>query len=365
VGTLESHLAVEQAARSSYGRLLALLAAGTGDLQLAQDALSTALERALTTWPGKGVPASPEAWLLTVARNAQKDVWKSAAFRTSTGLEAALELTTQDPVRELPDERLELLFVCAHPALAENVRTPLVLNAVLGFEAAEIGRAFAVPGSTMAQRLVRAKRRIRDTRFRFATPPPTELPERIPTVLEAVYGTLALGWTDEARYLSRALAELLRSRGLDEPEAWGLAALTHLRDTSELGEEFLRRARGVPGRFALEAAILAVHRSKGSDGELLTLYRALNSLAPTLGSLVAQAAVRARVDGPDAGLLELDALSGQRFQPWWATRAHLLAGAGRDADAVAAYERAAALSTDDDTRAWLLDRRPLSSPHER
>jgi predicted RNA polymerase sigma factor len=389
--------AAEGVARAAYGRLLAILAAPTGDIELAEDCLADAFERALSTWPEQGVPDNPEAWLLTVARNRRRDRYRSAARRTAVPLEDApgdvLALAEEPDPDAIPDRRLALLFVCAHPAIDRAVRAPLMLQTVLGFEAGQIARAFAVRPSAMAQRLVRAKRRIRDARIPFVVPDRTRMTERLPAVLEAIYGAYAIDWlvagpavreslAFEARYLAVTLADLLPA----EPEPQGLAALVSLSlsrqgargsadefvpleeqdpalwdgDLIREGEDYLRRAHalGRPGRFQLEAAIQSVHCARASTGRtdwgaLRTLYTALVSVAPTLGARVALAATLGRVDGPEVGLAALDAIqdtAARRFQPAWATRAHLLAEAGRAEEAAGAYEKAISLTTDSQLR---------------
>lgn len=413
-GGVTAEARAEQTARASYGRLLAVLAAPSGDIPAAEDALSDAFERALTRWPRDGVPDNPEGWLLTVARNRLKDLWRSKAVRAAAPLDPDFPSPDRMPMggsapppdaydtldaldeNTIPEKRIELLCVCAHPAIDPGIRTPLMLQTVLGLTAADIAAAYAMPEEAMAQRLVRAKRRIQSTRIPFVLPSLADLPNRLPAVLEAVYGAYAIDWSSaetppalaspdslagEALYLAETLAALLP----DEPEVLGLAALLALSmsrtparlsaagefialddqdpalwDTAliQRGERYLRRARrqGRLGRFQLEAAIQSVHCDRARSGStdwaaLKSLHAALVRLSPTTGARVALAAVIGEVDGAAAGLHALDAVAGEQpatagFQPYWATRAHLLAASGRVADARGAYDRALQLTGD-------------------
>lgn len=408
---MNAYAAAEAAARTSYGVLLALVAASHGDITYAEDCLADAFAQALARWPVDGVPANPNAWLLTVARNRHRDMLRSAHVRGAVAIDDAPELVAHvdatDDFDAIPDRRLALLFVCAHPAIDVSVRTPLMLQTVLGFDAAEVARAFAVPASAMAQRLVRAKQRIREARIPFVVPEREVMPARLTPVLEAIYGAYAIDFAlvagtqpretlaDEALWLAELLAALLP----DEPEALGLAALialSHARRDARGGETFVpldeqdvtrydlalvargerhlhhAQSLGRVGRFQLEAAIQSVHCARVHGGAtdwaaLRTLHAALVRISPTLGARVAHAAAVGRIEGADAGLALLDAIDADageraaRFQPAWATRAHLLADAGRRTDAIAAYTRAVDLTAEPAAREWLMARRSALS----
>jgi RNA polymerase sigma-70 factor (ECF subfamily) len=390
----EARRAAAHAARTSFGRIAALLAFRSGDIAEAEDAVSSALEQALVSWPVTGVPENPEGWLLTVARNRQRDAWKSAARR------AGAELNPDDPRLIVPldgidpdaigDHRLGLMFACAHPAIDPAVRTPLMLQTVLGFTAAQIATAYGVPSAAFTKRLVRAKRRIRDTGIPFVIPGRASMRDRLPAALEAVYGCYAISWRDsdgrshrapdsmagEALHLAVTLAALL----VTEPEAWSLAAIIALSlsraearagvfipldeqdpttwDAGLIaeGESYLRRADeigGVPGRFRLEAAMQAVHTGRAPCeapdwAALKTLAGAIVVIAPTAGSRIALAAITGRCDGAAAGLAVLDQVSpeGERLAAFHATRADLLARADQHAAASTAFLRAAELESD-------------------
>ena len=385
--------AITTVTRGSYGRLLALLAAPGRDIAAAEDALADALERAVSRWASDGIPANPDAWILTVARNRLRDLWKSSASRLNTSLDETdwAELELDDDVHggsDIPDRRLELMLVCAHPAIAESIRTPLMLQVVLGVDAADVAAAFVVEPAAMAQRLVRAKKRIREAGIPFVVPQREELAARLPAVLEAVYGAYAIDWqldpgvatidalSSEALHLALILADLLPG----EPEVLGLAALLCLskarrggrrdgdgsfvpleeqdpsrwdRSLIVRGEALLVRAHGHarPGRFQYEAAIQSAHSNRifGAVVDpitLRTLHRALIQVAPSIGARVALAALDGEIDGPVAGLRALDALDAHGFQPAWAVRAHLTEMAGRLAESAAAYRRAIDLASD-------------------
>ena len=397
--------AAELAARAGYGRLLAYLAAQWRDVARAEDALGDALLAALEAWPRTGVPDQPEAWLLTAARRRLLDGARHAKVESA----AAIDLMTTLPegAREMaratfPDARLALLFVCAHPAIDETARTPLMLQAVLGLDAARIASAFLVAPATMSQRLVRVKAKIRDARIAFEVPEPHELPARLDAVLEAIYAAYGTGWDDvtgsdprrrghveEALWLGQLVATLLP----EQPEAHGLVALMlHCearrparrdadgayvplteQDVAKWSGAVIAEAeralataadKNAPGRFQLEAAIQSAHaqrvRSGTTDWEAIALlYEGLLALAPTTGARVAHAAALAEARSAGAGLAALETIpvgAVTAYQPYWALRGHLLKTLGRAPEARESYERAIGLSEDPAVRSFLTAR---------
>lgn len=396
--------AAEKVARTSYGRILAVLAARFRDIEAAEEALAEAFRKALENWPIKGVPDKPEAWLLTVSKNLMLDQKRSAASRyTHTlSLEQWEQVTVEEEtMNQFGDEQLKLLFVCAHPAISESIHTPLMLQTVFGFDADTIGTAYMVPGATLAQRLVRAKRKIRDAGIAFSVPENPDLSNRLAGVLEAIYGAYSLRWTDlqekditrdmclEATYLSDLLVQSLP----DEAEVLGLAALLSFsmarreaRYTSEgnfvpleqqdvglwdplrirRGNVLLNRAEELKtlGRFQIEAAIQSAHCERYHCGEvnwlaIAELYSGLSELAPTFGAIVGKASAFGQAFGSTAGLAVLETIDSKtvgRFQPFWATKAHLHEMEGDIPEAKRGYEKAIGLTTELPVRRYLEER---------
>lgn len=380
----------EDVARAAYGKLVAMLASRSGDIASAEDALSEAFIAALKTWPERGVPDTPEAWLLSVAKNKRIDSARKDTRLVIT--DEVPEMINAPDTDTAMDERLKLLFVCGHPAIDPALRTPLMLQTVLGVEANKIANAYLVPPKAMAQRLVRAKRKIKFAKIPFVMPDEAVYPERMGCVLEAVYGTYAVDWLEgagdlshEAYFLSTILTELAPTN----PEALGLNALigfiearraarvrqnvlvpvpeqdTELWDAIliERSLRMLSRASalGQVGRFQLEAAIQSVHAARVTTGKtdwnaLSKLYAGLVRLHPTIGAVVARAAVVAEDAGPAEGLIMLEEVSfsgRDSFQPFHAVRAHCLARLGQSALAADAYAKAISLCTDAPSRNWL------------
>ena len=397
---------VERVARESYGRLVAYLSVQTHDLASAEDALSNALVSALSHWPQDGVPQNPEAWLLTAARRSLIDVIRHQQV-VQAG-EPTVKLLKEDSMEtivsaEFPDERLKLLFVCAHPAIDPAMHTPLMLQTVLGLDAARIAQAFLIAPKTMGQRLSRAKTKIRSGGIPFEIPQELDLPERLDAVLEAIYAAFGIGWDDiagvdqrgrdlaeEAMWLARALLQLrpgeAEVQGLlalmlhcearrstrrgpggryvplseQDPKQWSLPLI-------EEAEHHLAEAfkQGCVGRFQLEAAIQSVHAERARTGRIdwaaiVLFYEQLLRISPALGTRTGYAAAVAEANGPEAGLavLELiDAEAVSHYQPYWAVRAHLLQRLRRAAEASDAYDRAVGLAEDPAVREFLLQRR--------
>ena len=400
------HRTIERVARESYGRLVAYLSSHTRDVASAEDALSNALVAALTTWPRDGVPQSPEAWLLTTARHSLIDLVRhqqvaAASEPTLLLLREERKEVTLSP--EFPDERLKLLFVCAHPAIDSAMHTPLMLQTVLGLDAVRIAHAFLISPKTMGQRLVRAKTKIRKGGIQFEVPQERELPQRLDAVLEAIYAAFGIGWDDmggidqtgrelaeEAIWLGRVLLHLMpreaEVRGLlalmlhcearrrarrgpdgsyiplaeQDSQLWSVALI-------EEAERHLAEAAsgGRAGRFQLEAAIQSVHAERARSGRtqwnaITLFYEQLVRISPTLGTRTGYAAAVGEANGPQSGLVVLDGIDPaavSAYQPYWAVRAHLLQRSGKTREAAHAFDQAIGLAEDPAVRQFLLQKR--------
>jgi predicted RNA polymerase sigma factor len=402
---------VEEVARRSYGKLVAFLAVRTHDVTSAEDALSEAFASALVDWPAKGCPENPEGWLLTVARRKGIDAMRRGHRDDQAG--ADLQLIAQGLEAaavslQIPDQRLALLFACAHPAIEEGIRAPLMLQAVLGLNAEAIASAFLIAPATMGQRLVRAKYKIRQARVPFRVPEREELRERLDTVLDAIYAAFADGWSDaagtdatrrdlahEAIFLCRVVVELIP----DEPEGLGLLALMlhaearsgarrsaqgeyiplaeqsvakwDLRMIREAEQILLRAsAIGRMGRFQFEAALQSAHVHRRMTGQnnwadVVQLYEALLAISRSPVVAINRAVAIGELRGASAGLDALEEVAADarvtQYQPYWAARADLLAKTGARMEARAAYERAIGLERDPAVRRFLQAKRESDS----
>jgi RNA polymerase sigma-70 factor (ECF subfamily) len=408
---MSSDAIVERTAREAYGRLVAMLAVRNRDIMAAEDALQDAFVAALAQWPVKGVPQNPQAWLHTVARRRMLDTDRRQQLFKNVELDRSGAATSSDPhaTETLSDDRLELMLVCAHPAIDAAVHAPLILQTVLGLNAEQIAAAFLVSPTSMGQRLVRAKQKIRDAGMAFELPGPEVLEKRLDSLLDAIYVAYGVAWADlnasgGSHHLTQEaimLVDAIASRLPEHPETLGLSALMRYtaarklarRDESgsyvplkeqDVGswdrpliaqaESLLRQAaaKGELGRFQLEAAVQSAHitaRLSGKDdpGGLFALYDGLIRIAPSIGALVAHAVASAEVHGPEhaIGLLAaMESPSTDGYQAYHAARAELLQRLGQCEQAHEAYTRAIGLSDAAAVRRYLEGRRSeLGSMH--